>query len=77
METLTVGKTKIILNFETQVSTLGREFRYSGIRKNTLQPDKYINGSYKSHWIYGFIYLDDGSMFELEFDYYNKFYQKL
>lgn len=77
METLTVGKTKINLNFEPQVSTLGREFRHSGIRKNGQMPDKWINGSYKSHWIYTFIYLDDKKTFELEFDYYDKFYKKL
>lgn len=77
MEILTIGKTKINLNFETQVSTLGREFRLSGTRKNGQMPDKWVNGSYKSHWIYTFIYLDDKKTFELEFDYYDKFYRKL
>ena len=69
-----VKETKIFLNFETQISKLGRNFRLSGVSKISTIPQKFINNSYKNHWIYTFRYLDvDSEFFEIEIDYNNNF----
>ena len=62
--------------FEWQEGILGKPFRLLGTRKNGQMPEKYINGSYKSHWIYTFFY-EDSSYFEIEIDYDDNFYRKL
>ncbi len=68
------SETYIFLNFETQISKLGRNFRLSGISKISTIPQKYINNSYKNHWVYTFRYLDVHSeFFEIEIDYNNSF----
>jgi hypothetical protein len=68
------SETTIFLNFETQISKLGREFRLSGTRKNLQLPEKWIDKVLKNHWIYSFIYLDErGGFFEIEVDYNDKF----
>lgn len=64
----------IFLNFETQISKLGRPFRLSGTRKNLQLPEKWVDKVLKNHWIYSFIYLDErGGFFEIEVDYADKF----
>jgi hypothetical protein len=64
----------IKLNFETQISKLGRPFRQSGLRKNSQLPSKWIDKVEKWHWVYSFIYLDErGGFFEVEIDYSDKF----
>lgn len=73
-ELILIGQTRVFLNFETQISKLGREFRQSGLRKNSQLPAKWIDRVEKWHWIYSFIYLDEvGGFFEVEIDYDNKF----
>ena len=68
------SETTIFLNFETQMSKLGRPFRLSGTRKNLQLPEKWVDKVLKNHWIYSFIYLDEkGGFFEIEVDYNDKF----
>ena len=75
---VTLHKINLNLNFETQTSPSGRPIRLSAISKNLQVPQKYINGSYKYHWIYTFIYLDEqGGLVSFEYDYNDKFLQKL
>jgi len=53
------------LDQRIQLTPLGKEIRYSGIRLNEDMPDKYG----KRHWIYTFIYLDGSGLLEFECDY--------
>ena len=53
------------LDQRIQLTPLGKEIRYSGIRVNDDMPDKYG----KRHWIYTFIYLDGSGLLEFEIDY--------
>lgn len=71
---LNIKGIKLGLHFETQTSPNGRPIRLSGIAKNAKLPEKYVDGSYKNHWIYTFRYLDaiDGFI-SFEFDYVGKF----
>lgn len=68
--TLNIKGVKLGLHFETQISPNGRPIRLSGIGKNLKLPEKYIDGSYKNHWIYTFRFIDslDGFI-SFEFDY--------
>lgn len=61
------------LNQEPQLTPNGNWIRLSGIRKNGQVPDKWINGGYKSHWIYSFINIETDKIIEFEFDYYDEF----
>ena len=61
-----------LTSFETQRGTLNRDFRLSGIAKNTNKPAVYIDGMQKWCWIHIFRYLDDNDFFALEVDYYGK-----
>lgn len=75
---VTLHKINLNLNFETQTSPNGRPIRLSAISKNLQVPQKYINGSYKYHWIYTFIYLDEqGGLVSFEYDYNDKFLHKI
>ena len=56
------------LDQRIQLTPLGKEIRYSGIRLNDDMPDKYG----KRHWIYTFIYLDGSGLVEFECDYDDK-----
>lgn len=60
---------------EPQEGKLGRSFRMIGMGK-APKPSKWLNKVEKWHWIYLFKYLDDGSCFEIEIDYNNKFVNK-
>ena len=74
MDYIKIKETKIYLNFETQISKLGRPFRLSGTRKNLQLPEKWIDKVLKNHWIHSFIYLDEqGGFFEVEIDYNDNF----
>lgn len=53
------------LDQRIQLTPLGKQIRYSGIRVNEEMPDKYG----KRHWIYTFIYLDGSGLLEFECDY--------
>lgn len=55
------------LDQRIQLTPLGKEIRYSGIRKNEEMP--YLYG--RMHWIYTFIYLDGSGLLEFERDYDN------
>ena len=78
MNAISLNKIKLNLNFETQTSPSGRPIRLSAISKNLQVPQKYINGSYKYHWIYTFRYLDKEDGFvSFEFDYNDKFLYKI
>ena len=65
-----IGKTEIHLNLNVQTSTEGRPFRLSGVSKKG--EGKWISGNLKSHWVYSFKYLDDGTFFTIEIDYDDK-----
>jgi len=77
MDFLTIKDQKIGLHFEPQVGKNHRPFKLFGTRKNEELPQKFIGNSFKWHWIYSFIYLDNDEVFELEFDYNDKFKKKL
>jgi len=79
MNAIFLNKIKLNLDIsEIQTSPNGRPIRLSAISKNLQVPQKYINGSYKYHWIYTFIYLDEqGGLVSFEYDYNDKFLQKL
>jgi hypothetical protein len=70
---LNIKGIKLNLNFEEQLSPQGRPIRLSGISKNLKMPEKYVDKSYKNHWIYTFRYLGTDSFISFEFDYYGKF----
>ena len=67
-ECITFQKRDYWLDQRIQLTPLGKEIRYSGIRLNDDMPNKY--GKY--HWIYTFIYLDGSGLIEFECDYDNK-----
>jgi len=78
MNTISLNKIKLNLNFETQISPSGRPIRLSGISKNLQVPEKWINKTIKWHWIYTFRYLDKEDGFvSFEFDYNDNFLHKL
>jgi hypothetical protein len=64
-ECITFQKREYWLDQRIQLTPLGKEIRYSGIRINEDMPNKY--GKY--HWIYTFIYLDGSGLLEFEIDY--------
>lgn len=41
--------------------------RYLGIRKNCQVPDKWVNKTLKSHWIYSFVNIETDKIIEFEF----------
>jgi hypothetical protein len=61
---------------EPQEGKLGRAFRQVMLTKDVSKPPLWVKGEYKHHWIYTFIYLDDGSCFQIEIDYHDKFFDK-
>lgn len=69
--------TELNLTFTPQLSKLHRPYRLSAIAKNLQVPSKWINKVDCWHWYYVFIYTDDNSFFGFEFDYNDKFVQKL
>lgn len=42
--------------------------RYIGFRKNCQVPDKWVNKTLKSHWIYSFVNIETEKIIEFEFD---------
>lgn len=72
MDTININGFKLSLNFDVQLSKNGKEIRLSGIAKNCKVPEKYIDKSYKSHWIYTFRYIGTDNFVSFEFDYYGK-----
>lgn len=79
MNAISLNKIKLNLDIsEIQTSPNGRPIRLSAISKNLQVPQKYINGSYKYHWIYTFRYLDKEDGFvSFEYDYNDNFLHKL
>lgn len=74
METINIKKTVLNLNFEIQTSPQGRPIRYSGISRNGQKAQQWIDGMYKSCWIYSFRFMDEvGGFIDFEFDYFDKF----
>ena len=64
-ECITFQKRDYWLDQRIQLTPLGKEIRYSGIRLNEDMP--YLYG--RRHWIYTFIYLDGSGLLEFEIDY--------
>jgi hypothetical protein len=59
----------IEINFETQISKLGRPFRLSGIALVTQKPALWVDKMYRHNTIYTFRYLDTyDEFFSFEFD---------
>jgi hypothetical protein len=78
MNKILVNKTWINLNFETQISKLGRPFRLSGIALVTQKPALWVDKMYRHNTIYTFRYLDTyDEFFSFEFDAYNKLIGKV
>ena len=73
MKQISIGKIKLNLDFEPQVSPKGNEIRLSGIAKNATLEPKWIDKCWKYHWIYTFRYIDSDKFISFEFDYYDKF----
>jgi hypothetical protein len=70
MDFINYKSQKIKISLEPQTGVLGRPFRLSGISKNTLVPQKFTNGIYKSHWTFIFKYLDEqGEFFAFKIGY--------
>lgn len=57
--------------FDIQEGKIGRAFKNTSIQR-VPNTDKWIDRELKSHWLHIFKYLDDGSNFALEIDYYGK-----
>ena len=77
MNYIKIKTAKVYLDNRIQISPHGREFRMSAIRMNNQIHKKYIEDvGYRNHWFYIFKYSDD-SFFGFEFDYYDKYLQKL
>ena len=57
--------------FDIQEGKIGRAFKNTAITK-VPNTEKWIDREQKSHWLHIFKYLDDGSCFALEIDYYGK-----
>jgi hypothetical protein len=77
MNYITVKENKLFLDHRIQISPLGRQFRYSGIKKDLKKPSKWINGMECWCWIYKFRYLDTDEFFGFYFTYENKFSHKI
>jgi hypothetical protein len=75
MEKILAGKTEILLTNETQISKLGRPFRYSGVEL-LHDKGKWVDKVFKLGSIYTFRYLDKDEFFRLEFNSEMKFIQK-
>jgi len=80
METITIKKTVLNLNFEPQLSPNGRPIRYSGIRRNGQKAQQWVENAetkkseLKSCWIYSFRFMDEiGGFIDFEFDCYDRF----
>jgi hypothetical protein len=73
MKKININGFKLNLNFEPQLSKNGKEIRLSGISKNCQVPKKWIDKSYKNHWIYTFRYIGTENFVSFEFDYYGFF----
>lgn len=75
MTTIKISKNvSLDLTLNEQTSTTGRPIRLSGIAKNLQLAEKWVNKSFKNHWIYTFKYLDAYDEFvSFEFDYNDKF----
>jgi len=73
MTQISIGKIKLNLNFEPQISPKGKEVRLSGIAKNATITPKWLNGAYKYHWIYTFRYIGTDEFISFEFDFFDKF----
>ena len=74
MDALNIKGIKLNLNFELQLSPNGRPIRYSGISRNRQKAQQWIDGMYKSYWIYSFRFMDEvGGFISFEFDCYDRF----
>ena len=69
MDKININGFKLNLNLEPQLSKNVKEIRLSGIAKNCQMPEKWIDKSYKNHWIYTFRYIGTGKFVSFEFDY--------
>lgn len=68
-----VGNSFISLDtLDWQEGSLGKPFRQYRLRRNGQMPEKWLQGTWKSHWIYTFTYQDDKE-FEIEIGYNNEF----
>jgi len=72
-EIINIKGFKIKINFDPQISKNGKEIRLSGIAKNCQVPQKYVDKTFKNHWIYTFRYIGTTDFISFEFDYYDKF----
>jgi hypothetical protein len=75
-ECITFQKREYWLDQRIQLTPLGKEIRYSGIRLNEERERIWVwRDGYrveKSHWIYTFVYLDGSGLLEFECDYNDK-----
>lgn len=76
MHSIKIKQTTLFLTSEVQLSPSGRPIRYSGIRKCLKTPEKWVNNTFKSHWVYSFRFMDEeGGYIDFYFDYNDTFYK--
>ena len=69
--------TNLNLSLTPQPSKLGRMYRHKSTYKMYDKGSKWVNGVERWHWIYTFVYTDDGTLFGFEFGYNDEFVRKL
>lgn len=73
IESIKVKDTRINLIPDIQYSKSNRAFRYIGLTRKATEPEKYINGTYKSIWVYRIHYTDNNEQIGFEFGYNDEF----
>ena len=73
MQQITTSIGIIQLNQSEQTDNINRPFRYIGLTRKATEPEKYINGTYKSIWVYLIQYTDNNEQIGFEFGYNDEF----
>lgn len=74
-ESISIKGTKLFLNPNVQTSNNGRPIKYVGLKCELSKPQKWVENTFKHHWIYYFRYMDEqGGEVGFEFDYNDLFY---
>lgn len=76
MEFITIKDQRIYIDFRIQSGSIGKPFKLIGLSKNLQKPSIWVDRTMKWHWVYLYKYIEDGKMFEIEIDYYDRFFEK-
>jgi len=78
MQKIKTPNLTIYLNNELQTDpNNNRVFKYVGLKKVGTEPEKYVNGTYKSIWIYAIRYIDTDETIGFQFGYQDEFMFKI